>query len=78
MDASQLPAPPPIPTGQRTMIRRLKPLASDLGGVCPKCGGTSFEAVRSTGRKLAFGFASLLAPANEVRCTMCGARFRRG
>lgn len=45
---------------------------------CPACGGTQFEAVRSTGRKLAFGFASLLAPANEVRCVTCGEAFKRG
>lgn len=34
--------------------------------------------MRSTGRKVAFGFASLLAPANEVRCVTCGERFKRG
>jgi len=45
---------------------------------CPKCNGTQFEAVRSTGRKILFGVASLLAPANEVRCITCGAKFKRG
>ena len=45
---------------------------------CPKGNGTQFEAVRSTGRKLLFGVASLLAPANEVRCITCGAKFKRG
>ncbi len=52
----------------------------DKDGVphCPKCGGTQFEAVRSTARKLMWGFASLLAPADEVRCVLCGAKFNRG
>jgi hypothetical protein len=76
------PPPPPSNPGerpQRSMTRGIKrQRASDLGGICPRCGGTSFEAVRSTGRKVAFGFASLLAPANEVRCVTCGERFKRG
>ncbi len=55
-----------------------KPLASSIGGVCPKCGGTSFKPVRSTGRKLALGFASLLTSANEVQCVTCGKKFKRG
>jgi hypothetical protein len=66
---------------QRDIDRRRqaarKPTASELGGVCPRCGGTSFKAVRSTGRKVMFGFASLLASANQVQCVMCGARFER-
>lgn len=45
---------------------------------CPSCNGTQFEAVRSMGRKLAFGVASLLAPANQVKCVVCGEIFRRG
>jgi uncharacterized Zn finger protein len=44
---------------------------------CPACSGTQFEAVRSSGRKLAFGIASLLAPANQVRCVTCGEIFKR-
>jgi DNA polymerase II large subunit len=77
---SNLPPPPPPSSErpQRSMTRGRKQRASDLGGVCPKCGGTSFEAVRSTGRKVAFGFASLLAPGNEVRCITCGEKFKRG
>ena len=58
--------------------KKVKRSASSLHGVCPKCGGTQFEAVRSTKRKVAFGLASLLAPANEVRCIMCKERFARG
>lgn len=44
---------------------------------CPTCGATQFEAMRSTGRKLMFGVASLLAPANQVRCIICGEVFKR-
>ncbi len=55
-----------------------KPRASSLGGVCPKCGGTQFKAVRSTGRKVALGLASLLTSANQVECVTCGAKFKRG
>jgi hypothetical protein len=75
------PPPPPSNPGersQRSMTRGIKQRASDIGGVCPSCGGTSFETVRSTGRKVAFGFASLLAPGNEVRCITCGEKFKRG
>jgi hypothetical protein len=39
---------------------------------CSNCGGTQFEAKRSTGRKVMFGFASLLGSANEVHCIVCG------
>ncbi len=45
---------------------------------CPQCGGSQFEAVRSTARKLLWGIGSLLAPADEVRCVTCGAKFNRG
>ncbi len=45
---------------------------------CPNCNGTQFEAVRSTARKVLFGVASLLAPADEVRCITCGQKFKRG
>jgi hypothetical protein len=67
---------------QREINRRRqaarKPSASALNGVCPRCGGTSFKAVRSIGRKVTLGFASLLTSANEVQCVMCGAKFKRG
>ena len=44
---------------------------------CPTCNGMQFEAVRSAGRKLAFGLASLLVPANQARCVTCGEIFKR-
>jgi hypothetical protein len=43
---------------------------------CAKCGGTQFEAKRSTGRKVMWGVASLAGTANEVHC-MCGAKYVR-
>jgi hypothetical protein len=42
---------------------------------CPHCGGGQFQPKRSTGRKVAFGFASLLGSTNEVRCVTCAATF---
>lgn len=42
------------------------------------CGSTQFKAQRSTGRKVAFGFASLLGSTNEVKCLVCGRKFKRG
>jgi hypothetical protein len=57
---------------------RGKPLASAIGGVCPRCGSTEFKATRSVGRKLTLGLASLLVNANEVECVMCGLKFKRG
>ena len=44
---------------------------------CPTCGGTQFETMRSMARKVMFGVASLLAPANQVRCVTCGETFKR-
>ena len=44
---------------------------------CPKDGSTQFETKRSTGRKIAFGFASLLGSTNEVRCLVCGTKYVR-
>jgi ribosomal protein L7/L12/DNA-directed RNA polymerase subunit RPC12/RpoP len=44
---------------------------------CPRCGSTTFEAKRSTGRKLALGLASLIGSTNEVRCLVCGAKYHR-
>jgi DNA-directed RNA polymerase subunit RPC12/RpoP len=44
---------------------------------CARCGGTQFEAKRSTGMKVAFGLASLLASANEVQCVACGTKYLR-
>jgi hypothetical protein len=38
---------------------------------CPECNATSFTPQRSTGSKIAFGFASLLA-APKLRCNGCG------
>ncbi len=45
---------------------------------CPVCNGTQFEAVRSTGRKLMFGVASMLMSADQVQCVTCGTAFKRG
>lgn len=64
--------------GKATNRQLTKQTASSLGGACARCGGTTFEAVRSTKRKLAFGLASLALPKNEVRCVMCGQRYKRG
>jgi hypothetical protein len=36
------------------------------------CGSSTFHAQRSVGRKVAFGFASLLGSTNEMRCLACG------
>ena len=39
------------------------------------CGGTQFNPQRSAGRKVAFGFASLLGSTNEVKCLACGRKY---
>jgi hypothetical protein len=39
------------------------------------CGSTQFKAQISTGRKVAFGFASMLGSADEVRCLVCGRKY---
>jgi len=76
--------PPPSVKGQ---VRQMGPAV--LGGSaqsimqpdgslrCVRCGGTQFEARRSTGMKLGWGAASLLASPNEVHCVACGAKYPR-
>jgi len=39
------------------------------------CGSTQFKAQVSTGRKMAFGFASMPGSADEVRCLVCGRKY---
>ncbi len=43
---------------------------------CPKCGGAQFQPMRSTARKVMFGFASLLGSQNEVKCLGCGTKYK--
>jgi DNA-directed RNA polymerase subunit RPC12/RpoP len=51
---------------------------------CPKCGGSQFQAISSTGRRVTMGLASLvtlgaasfLSTQNEVRCLGCGTKYR--
>lgn len=48
---------------------------------CPKCGGTAFEACRSNAQKVdavLFLPALLFQKKQDIRCVICGARFRRG
>ena len=39
------------------------------------CGSTQFKAQISTGRKMAFGFASMPGSADELRCLVCGQKY---
>jgi DNA-directed RNA polymerase subunit RPC12/RpoP len=59
----------PVPETTRSLLQ------PDGSMRCPRCGSTQFHAQRSAGRKVAFGFASLLASTNQLRCMGCGQKY---
>lgn len=69
---SDLP-PPPMAANVGTIASIMQP---DGTLRCRRCGSTALQPKRSTGRKVALGFASLLGGTNEIRCLVCNAKYR--
>jgi DNA-directed RNA polymerase subunit RPC12/RpoP len=77
---SRVAARPAMIPGRRQAASEVGRTA-DGGLVCPRCGGTQFEARRSNVKRAALvpiEIGTPLTSQNQVRCVTCGTKFKRG